>query len=186
MEHTEKDKMLHGELYFAADSELLVELNATKDLVWEYNNLRPSQREERTLQIKRILGKTGENVFVIQPFYCDYGKHIEVGENFFANFNFTVLDEAKVCIGKNAFIGPNVSIYTACHPLKAEDRNAQTEWAEPVTIGDNVWIGGSVTICPGVTIGNDVVIGAGSVVVKNIPDRCVAVGNPAHVVKHIE
>lgn len=177
--------MLLGEPYFAADNELLVELNATKDLVWEYNSLRPSQRDERTRQIKQILGKTGEHVFIIQPFYCDYGKHIEVGENFFANFNFTVLDEAMVRIGKNAFIGPNVSIYTACHPLDAETRNEQVEWAEPVTIGDNVWIGGSVTICPGVTVGNNVVIGAGSVVVKNIPDRCVVVGNPAHVVKYL-
>jgi maltose O-acetyltransferase len=107
------------------------------------------------------------------------------GENFFANFCFTVLDEAKVIIGDNAFIGPNVSIYTACHPLDAEERNKQIEWAEPVTIGDNVWIGGSVTILPGVTIGNNAVIGAGSVVVKDIPDSCVAAGNPARVIKQI-
>lgn len=181
----EERKMLNGEPYYAADEELIRKLNATKDLIWEYNNLRPSMREERTALIKKLLRKTGERFLILQPFYCDYGSNIEIGEDFFSNFGFTVLDEAQVRIGSHAFIGPNVGIYTACHPLDAEERNKQTEWAEPVTIGDNVWIGGSVTICPGVTIGNNVVIGAGSVVVKDIPDNCVAVGNPAHVIKKI-
>lgn len=183
---TEKEKMLAGESYDACDAELLVELNATKELIWNYNNLRPSQRAERTKMLKQLLGKTGEEIFIVQPFYCDYGTHITVGEDFFANFNFTVLDEARVTIGDHAFIGPNVSIYTACHPLDATTRNKKTEWAKPVTIGHNVWIGGSVTICPGVTIGNNVVIGAGSVVVKDIPDNTVAVGNPACPVKQLK
>ena len=113
----------------------------------------------------------------------DYGCNIFVGRCFFANFNFTVLDEAPVTIGDDCFIGPNVSIYTACHSTDPVERNSRREWAKPVTIGDNVWIGGSVTILPGVTIGSNVTIGAGSVVVKDIPDGCVAVGNPCRVVK---
>ena len=108
------------------------------------------------------------------------------GRIFFANFNLTILDEGLVTIGDNCFIGPNVSIYTACHPLEAEERNKGVEWAEPVTIGDNVWLGGNVTILPGVTIGDNCVIGAGSVVTKDIPDGCVAAGNPANVKKEIK
>ena len=112
-------------------------------------------------------------------------KHIRLGKRFFANFNFTVLDEAYVTIGDDCFVGPNVSIYTACHDTDPLKRNSREEWAEPVTIGDNVWIGGNTTILPGVTIGSNVTIGAGSVVVKDIPDNCVAVGNPARVIKEI-
>lgn len=181
----EEEKMHMGRPYDATDIELITKLNATKDLIWEYNNIRPSLREKRTSLIKKLFGKTGKKFLIIQPFYCDYGSNIEIGDNFISNFGFTVLDEAKVRIGNHAFIGPNVSIYTACHPINPEERNKQIEWAEPVTIGDNVWIGGSTTICPGVTIGNNVVIGAGSVVVKDIPDNSVAVGNPAHIVKMI-
>lgn len=182
---TEREKMLSGKPYNAVEEDLIRDLNATKDKIWEYNNLKPSLRDERQKLLRELLGKTGENFLILQPFYCDYGKNIEIGENFFSNFNFTVLDEAKVTIGAHAYIGPNVSIYTACHPLEPEERNKQIEWAEPVTIGDNVWIGGSATILPGVTIGNNVVIGAGSVVTHDIPHNCVAVGNPARVIKHI-
>ncbi|MBD5274716.1 MAG: sugar O-acetyltransferase, partial [Bacteroides sp.] len=113
-------------------------------------------------------------------------ENIHIGECFFANFNLTILDEAEVRIGDYCFIGPNVSIYTACHPLDPVERNKFLEWAEPVTIGNNVWIGGSTTICPGVTIGDNVVIGAGSVVTKDIPSNVVAVGNPARIIKHLE
>ena len=120
-----------------------------------------------------------------QPFRCDYGSNIYIGEGFFANFNLTILDEAEVRIGDNVFIGPNVSIYTACHPLDAETRNRLVEWSEPVKIGANFWIGGSVTILPGVTIGDNVVIGAGAVVAKDIPSNTVAVGNPAKIIKRI-
>jgi maltose O-acetyltransferase len=127
-----------------------------------------------------------DKAIILQPFFCDYGKHISVGKRFFANFNFTVLDEAPVTIGDDCFIGPNVSIYTACHSTDPVARNTRQEWAKPVCIGNNVWIGGSVTILPGVTIGDNVTIGAGSVVVKNIPSNSIAVGNPARVVKKIE
>lgn len=182
---TEKEKMLAGLEYQANDSELIEALARTRELLWAYNNLRPSAEDERRELLHQIMGQCDQTTHVNQPLRVDYGWNIRVGRNFFANFNLTVLDEAPVTIGDNCFIGPNVSIYTACHPLNPEKRNAQIEWAEPVTIGDNVWIGGSVTICPGVTIGDNVTIGAGSVVVKSIPSNSVAVGNPAKVTRNI-
>ena len=183
---TEKELMISGLSYSAEDMRLLRELNATKEVIHRYNALSPSQEEEKKAILKELLGHIGDDLICInQPFYCDYGKQISVGKHFFANFNFTVLDEAPVTIGDNCFIGPNVSIYTACHSTDPVERNSRREWAEPVTIGDNVWIGGSVTILPGVTIGNNTTIGAGSVVTKNIPDNVVAVGNPCKVVKQV-
>lgn len=184
-EMTEYEKMLRGEVYYAADQELKDMLNRCKDLCWEYNHLRPSLLKERNRKLQEILGSCDEDTFINQPFLCDFGKHIRVGRHFFANFNLVVLDEALVTIGDHCFIGPNVSIYTACHSIIPQERNTRDEWARPVTIGNNVWIGGSVTILPGVTIGDNVTIGAGSVVVKDIPSDSLAVGNPARVVKHI-
>ena len=175
--------MISGREYDATHPYLLEKLNATKDRIWEYNKLRPSMLKERNELLRGLLGKSDDDTFINQPFYCDYGCNIRVGKRFFANFNFTVLDEAPVTVGDDCFIGPNVSIYTACHSTDPVERNSRREWAKPVTIGDNVWIGGSVTILPGVTIGSNVTIGAGSVVVKDIPDGCVAVGNPCRVVK---
>ena len=177
------DDMVSGREYDATHPYLLERLNATKDRIWEYNKMRPSMLKERNELLRSLLGKSDGDTFINQPFYCDYGSNIRVGRRFFANFNFTVLDEAPVTVGDNCFIGPNVSIYTACHSTDPVERNSRREWAKPVTIGDNVWIGGSVTILPGVTIGSNVTIGAGSVVVKDIPDGCVAVGNPCRVVK---
>ena len=177
------DDMVSGREYDATHPYLLERLNATKDRIWEYNKMRPSMLKERNELLRGLLGKSDGDTFINQPFYCDYGSNIRVGRRFFANFNFTVLDEALVTIGDDCFIGPNVSIYTACHSTDPEERNSRREWAKPVTIGDNVWIGGSVTILPGVTIGSNVTIGAGSVVVKDIPDGCVAVGNPCRVLK---
>ncbi len=177
------DDMVSGREYDATHPYLLERLNATKDKIWEYNKMRPSMLKERNELLRGLLGKSDGDTFINQPFYCDYGSNIRVGRRFFANFNFTVLDEALVTIGDDCFIGPNVSIYTACHSTDPVERNSRREWAKPVTIGDNVWIGGSVTILPGVTIGSNVTIGAGSVVVKDIPDGCVAVGNPCRVVK---
>lgn len=183
---TEKEKMLAGEYYSAIDPELVRELNETKDIIQQYNNLRPSDTQGRFEILKNLIGKMADdNALIIQPFFCDYGKHIRVGKRFFANFNFTVLDEAYVTIGDDCFIGPNVSIYTACHSTNPIERNSRKEWALPVTIGNNVWIGGSVTILPGVTIGDNVTIGAGSVVVKDIPSNVIAVGNPCRVIKRL-
>lgn len=177
-------KMHAGEIYDAAYAGFGEMLRKTRRIVKRYNDLDPFSPELKEIII-RLLGRCGSSVLINQPFRCDFGCNIFVGENFFANFNLTILDEGLVTIGDNCFIGPNVSIYTACHPLEAEERNKGVEWAEPVTIGDNVWLGGNVTVLPGVTIGNNCVIGAGSVVTKDIPDGCVAVGNPARVTKKI-
>ena len=164
---TEKEKCRQGLLYDANyDAELLSDREKAKEQLYDYNRLRPSQHEP--------------------PFACDYGYNIEVGENFYANVNLVILDGAKVCIGDNAFIAPNVGIYTAGHPLDAEQRNRGLEYARPVTIGHNVWIGAGVNILPGVTIGDNTVIGAGSVVTKDIPSNVLAVGNPCRVVKEIK
>lgn len=182
---TEKEKMLAGIDYYAKDAELSFEINKVKDLIWEYNNIKPTNIDERHNLIKKIIPNIGENFLINQPFYCDYGTNIKIGNNFFSNFNLTILDEALVTIGDNCFIAPNVSIYTAIHPIDPTKRNQQRQTAKPVTIGNNVWICGSVTIIPGITIGNNVTIGAGSVVVKDIPDNCVAVGNPCKPIKFL-
>lgn len=183
---TEKEKMLAGEVYDATDPELIGELMATREVLYEYNTLRPSECERMKEILKGLLGHVGDDDFLInQPFRCDYGKQISIGKRFFANFNFVVLDEAHVTIGDDCFIGPNVSIYTACHSTDPVERNSRREWAKSVIIGNNVWIGGSVTILPGVTIGDNVTIGAGSVVTRDIPSNSVAVGNPCKVIKHI-
>lgn len=183
---TEKEKAAEGLLYNANyDETLQAEMKATRGKIFEYNNLSPLQDKEREDVLSSLLGKMGKNVTVISPFYCDYGYNIEVGDNFFANTNFVVLDGAKVTIGNNVFIAPNVGIYTAGHPLDVEQRNEGLEYAFPITIGDNVWIGGHVCIMPGVTIGNGAVIGAGSVVTKDIPANVLAVGNPCKVLREI-
>ncbi len=183
---TEKEKMLAGLVYDATNPELIAELEATREALYEFNMLRPSDIRGMRVILKGLLGHTGDDNFLInQPFRCDYGEQISIGKRFFANFNFTVLDEAPVTIGDDCFIGPNVSIYTACHSTDPVERNTRREWAKPVTIGNNVWIGGSVTILPGITIGDNVTIGAGSVVTRDIPSNTVAVGNPCKVVKMI-
>lgn len=171
-------KMLKGEVYEASYEPFLEMLMRTRKLIKVYNKLEPDNTVRMQSILRSLLRKCGENIIVNQPFRCDYGCNISIGENFMANFNLTILDEALVTIGDNVFMGPNVSIYTACHPVDPQERNKWVEWAEPVTIGNNVWIGGSVTILPGVTIGDNVTIGAGSVVSKDIPANCVAVGNP--------
>ena len=176
---TEKEKMLAGEVYSATDPQLIEELAVTRELIYDFNQLRPSEKGKMLELLKRLLGHIGDDAIIInQPFHCDYGKQISVGKRFFANFNFIVLDEARVTIGDDCFLGPNVSIYTACHSTDPVERNSRQEWAKPVSIGNNVWIGGSVTILPGVTIGDNVTIGAGSVVTHDIPANVVAVGNP--------
>jgi len=182
---TEREKMISGELYNAVDPDLITELNNVKDRIQDYNNLRPTDLGARREMLMSLLGSCDADVFINQPFYCDYGVNIHVGKRFFANFGFTVLDEAPVTIGDDAFIGPHVSIYTACHSTNPVERNSRKEWALPVKIGNNCWIGGNVTILPGVTIGDNVTIGAGSVVVSDIPSNVMAAGNPCRVRKPI-
>ena len=183
--NTAWQKMVSGEEYQADDPEIIRVLNLTKDAIRAYNQIQPTRLEEREKAIRKIIGKCGVKPFFNQPFRCDYGVNIRVGDRFFANFNFTVLDEAYVTIGDDVFIGPNVSLYTACHSTDPVERNTRREWAEPITIGNNVWIGGSVTVLPGVTIGDNCTIGAGSVVTKDIPANSIAVGNPCRVIKKV-
>ncbi len=182
---TEWTKMLKGEVYDATYKPFLDLLMRTRKMLKAYNNLAPDDSVRIHSILTALFRRCGKNITVNQPFRCDYGCNISVGENFMANFNLTILDEARVTIGDNVFIGPNVSIYTACHPLNPSERNKGVEWAEPVTIGNNVWIGGSVTILPGVTIGDNVTVGAGSVVVKDIPSGVMAAGNPASVKRKV-
>lgn len=182
---TEREKMLTGEIYDACAPELIEDLNKTKLLCQQYNSIPATDLRQRNLLLQQILGKADDDTFINQPFYCDYGKQIRVGKRFFANFGFTVLDEAYVTIGDDCFVGPNVSIYTACHSTDPVQRNTRMEWAKQVVIGNNVWIGGSVTILAGVTIGDNTTIGAGSVVTRDIPANSIAVGNPARVIKTI-
>ena len=183
---TEKEKMLAGMVYDATNSEVIAELQTTREVLYEFNSLHPAETLRMKEILKDLFGKVGDDNFLInQPVRCDYGKQISIGKRFFANFNFTVLDEACVTIGDDCFVGPNVSIYTACHSTDPVERNTRQEWAKPVTIGHNVWIGGSVTILPGVNIGDNVTIGAGSVVVGDIPPNTVAVGSPCKVIKNL-
>ena len=181
----EKEKMIAGELYESADTELREERMRSKELIYDYNHIRPSELKAREKIIRELFGSVGKGFLIEQPFHCDYGYNIRVGENFYANMGCGILDCAPVTIGDNVMLAPNVNIYTAGHPLDVEQRNAGVEYAYPVTIGNNVWIGGNVTIVPGVTIGDNSVIGAGSVVTKDIPANVVAMGNPCRVVREI-
>lgn len=182
---SEKDKMLSGELYKSFDAELLAERQRAKEIVFRYNSLQPSMIEERNELLKSLFGSVKGNFFIEPPFRCDYGCNIEIGENFYANYNLVILDCAKVTIGDNVLIGPNVGIYTAGHPLHFELRNEEWEFACPITIEDNVWIGGNVVLNPGVTVGRNSVVGSGSVVTKDIPANVVATGNPCRVIREI-
>lgn len=183
---TEKEKMCAQMLYDANyDRALLEERDKAKDLCHQYNQLRPSDRASQQEVLKKLLGKTGENFTLTAPFWCDYGYNIELGENFYANHNLVILDGAKVTFGDNVFIGPDCGFHTAGHPIDFERRNRGLEYAYSITVGDNVWIGAGVQVMPGVTIGSNVVIGGGSVVVKDIPGNCVAVGNPCKVIRAI-
>ena len=181
----QKERMLAGLPYKAWLDGLDKERMENKLRIYEYNAVRPDDMDQLTAMIKKILGKTGEQVYIEPPFRCDYGYNIEVGENFYANYNVVILDVAKVTIGKNVMFALNVAVYTAGHPIHHEPRNIGYEYGVPVTIGDNVWIGGNTVINPGVTIGNNVVIGSGSVVTKDIPDNVIAVGNPCRVIRAI-
>ncbi|MBR3722241.1 MAG: sugar O-acetyltransferase [Selenomonadaceae bacterium] len=183
---TEKEKIRRGLLYDANnDKELIHERLTAKELCCDFNNLRPSDEAAQEKLLRKLLGSAGENFTVLAPFWCDYGYNIHIGENFFANHNTVILDGAPVIFGDNVFIAPNCGFYTAGHPIDAERRNKGLEYAYPIKIGNNVWIGAGVHIMPGVTVGNNVVIGAGSIVTRDIPSSTVAFGNPCQAIRPI-
>ena len=182
---TQKERMLAELPYKAWLDGLTQEREKCQRACFELNGICPTEREKRKMKIKEIFGKTGNDIHVESPFYCDYGYNIEVGESFYSNYNCVILDTAKVTIGDSVMFGPNVSLYTAGHPLHPESRNSGYEYGISIKIGNNVWIGGNTVVTGGVTVGNNCVIGAGSVVTKDIPDNSLAVGNPCRVIRQI-
>lgn len=175
-----------GRLYDANnDPQVREALDECKELCFDYNQMRPSDRAARLEALREIVGSMGEHAAVVSPFWCDYGANIHLGENFYANHGLVILDGAPVTFGHDVYLAPNCVFSTAGHPFDTERRNLGLEYALPITVGDNVWLGMGVLVCPGVTIGSDVVIGAGSVVTKDIPSGVVAVGNPCRVLREI-
>ena len=183
---TEKEKAAAGLLYDGNyEPEMMAERLHAAGLCQQYNTMPPGAVNDRAAVMRSLLGKAGREFLIVQPFYCDYGYNIEIGERFFANANCVILDATRVTFGDNVFIGPSCGFYTAGHPLNVEQRNQGLEYALPITIGNNVWIGGNAVFMPGVTIGDYAVIGAGSVVTRDIPARSVAVGNPCRVIREL-
>ncbi|MFO7321926.1 MAG: sugar O-acetyltransferase [Chloroflexota bacterium] len=179
---SEREKMLRGDLYNAQDPELTEMRKRARKLLRALN---ASAEEERLEIMAQLLGAMGEGTWIEPPFFCDYGTHITLGKNVFFNFNCVVLDVAHVEIGDNVLFGPNVQIYTATHPIDAETRRTGLELGKPIRIGSDVWVGGSAIILPGVTIGSRTVIGAGSVVTRDLPDDVFAAGNPCRVIRQL-
>ncbi|WP_242920938.1 sugar O-acetyltransferase [Pontibacter liquoris] len=182
---TEKEKMLAGELYDALDPQLSKERTRTRLLLKALNDSREDQDEERARILEKLLPQAGEGLWIQPPFYCDYGSNIVTGEKVFFNFNCVVLDVMQISIGSRTLFGPNVQIYTATHPMNYKERASGLEFAKPIVIGEDVWVGGSAVICPGITIGDRSVIGAGSVVTKDIPADVFAAGNPCRVIRPV-
>ena len=182
---TEKEKMLTGQLYDASDRVLTQERHKARLLLHQINNLNEDDKQMRNKLIHDLFGTAGEGFNIEPPFYCDYGYNIILGKNVYMNFNCCLLDVMKIEIGDNVMMGPNVQIYTATHPLEKKDRLTMLEFAKPIKIGDDVWIGGGAIICPGITIGSGVVIGAGAVVTKDVTDDVFIGGNPAKIIKKI-
>ena len=183
---SEKEKMLRGELYDANnDPDLIWERKKCKEALFEINSTPPSEDRKRYALFRKMLGSAKENFIIESPFHCDYGYNIELGENFYMNVNCVILDEARVIFGDNVFVAPGCGFYTAGHPFDIELRNKGMEYAKPITVGNNVWIGGNAVVLPGVTIGDNCVIGAGSVVNRDIPANTLAAGNPCRVIREL-
>ena len=183
---TEKEKMLSGKLYNALDPQLAAERKQARKLFKALNDSSEDQVEERNRIVKELIPNSGKDLWVEPPFFCDYGSNIFVGERVFFNFNCVVLDVAKVTIGNRTLFGPNVQIYTATHPIDYELRASGLENGKPINVGEDVWIGGGAIICPGVSIGDRTVIGAGSVITKDIPADVFAAGNPCKIIRYLK
>lgn len=182
---SEKEKMISGEMYLPADIELSREREKTRLLLLKFNQTPEDRADIRNKLLKELLPNTGHSLWIQPPFYCDYGYNIITGENVYFNFNCVVLDVAEVKIGSRCLFGPNVQIYTATHPLNHTERASGLEYAKPISIGEDVWIGGSTVILPGITIGDRTIIGAGSVVTKDIPADVIAAGNPCRIIRNV-
>lgn len=182
---TEKEKMLRGELYLASDLELRQERLHARKLTRLFNQTTEADGDLRVMLLKLLFGSTGERLYIEPPFHCDYGYNIHVGENFYANFDCVILDVCRVTIGANCLLAPGVHIYTATHPVDAQERIRGPEYGKPVTIGENVWIGGRAVINPGITVGDNVIIASGAILTKDVPANVVVAGNPASIVKQL-
>ncbi len=182
---SEKEKMISGEMYNPLDAVLSEDRQKARLLLKKLNDSLESDMQAGTAILKQLLPNAGEGLWIQPPFYCDYGYNISTGRNVFLNFNCVILDVAPVTIGSRVMLGPNVQIYAASHPLDHKERSSGLEFGKPVMIGDDVWIGGSAVICPGVSIGERCVIGAGSVVTKDIPAGVFAAGNPCKLIREL-
>ena len=181
---TEREKMLAGELYDPLDPELAAARRRARNLCQALNNTRDAEEDERRRLLRELFAEGGDEVWMQPPFYCDYGSNIRLGRRVFFNFNCVILDVCEVRIGDFTLVGPAVQIYTATHPVDAELRRS-VELGKPITIGSDVWIGGAAVICPGVTIGSRSIVGAGSVVTRDIPEGVIAAGNPCRVIRPV-
>lgn len=184
-ERSMRERMLAGDLYIADDPELAAESRRAAILMYQFNNSDPSDPDARRAVLCELLGSLGEGAEIRPPLLCDYGYQIHVGARTFINYGAVLLDVGKIIIGEDVQVGPNVQFLTPTHPLEAETRRAKFEAAKPITIGNNVWLGGGVIILPGVSIGDNTVVGAGAVVTKSLPANVVAVGNPARVIRRL-
>jgi maltose O-acetyltransferase len=181
-----KERMLRGERYIADDPELAADHARAQELLERYNATRHTEQDERDRLLRQLLSEVGDGVVVKPPFQCDYGSQISIGARTFVNYGCVILDVVPVRIGAHCQIATNVQLLAATHPVDPEPRREGWEYGEPITIGDNVWLGGGAIVCPGVTIGDDTVVGAGAVVTRDLPSRVVAVGNPARVLRPID
>ncbi len=184
---SEKDKQHTGEVYFPGDPEILKEQIQYQEKLYDYNQTRPSEQEKRTNLLKEMFAEIGENCYIEPPFHANFGgHHCHFGKNVYVNYNLTAVDDTHIYVGDNTMIAPNVILASAAHPLDPEERRKGYQYNQPVHIGKNCWLGAGVIVVPGVSIGDDTVIGAGSVVTKDIPSGVVAVGNPCRVIKEIK
>ena len=183
---TEKEKMVSGEMYDATDPQLTAERRRARDLCKALNESHDSEQELRERIIRELFGTAGDAIWIEPPFYCDYGSNITLGSKVFFNFNCVILDPAPVIIGSNVLFGPGAQVYTSTHPIGASERRTWCEFAQPVEIGSDVWVGGGAIICPGVRIGSRSVIGAGSVVTNDIPEDVFVAGNPCRLIRRLD